>query len=430
MTLLSILIPSIPSRQELRATLVARLEAQIRSMGVPSVAEVIVFEDDKSLSVGAKRNKLLREALGEFVAFVDDDDDVSDDYVSQIFGAVEGSRPAGGVDCIGMRGIITVNGGAPRQVHYSLANKSAFNSEGVYFRSPGHLNPIRRALLAGYAFPEVNVGEDADFSDRLLAARTLKKEAFVDKVLYHYRYSSTGTETQKGVVPGGVMGLDPTVWNVVILSKRPENLRACVRSILENEPIPQSKIAVVDDGAGVECRREFPDLTWLDGKSPFVFARNANHGINSVYGDVILMNDDARLETKFGFSSLSFAARGRKDVGVLAANVVPGGIVHGRHAALPGVRLSKEVVPFVCVYIPRATVARVGHLDERFVGYGWEDNDYCRRIQRSGLAVAYYDACRVLHGDSTNTSTFRSRHDIKTLYATNETLYKEKWAGT
>ena len=73
-------------------------------------------------------------------------------------------------------------------------------------------------------------------------------------------------------------------------------------------------------------------------------------------------------------------------------------------------------------------MARVGHLDERFTGYGFEDNDYCRRVDRAAMLLGTYEACVVRHGSPIE-STFRSRHDFQTLYAMNDAIYKEKWKG-
>jgi hypothetical protein len=53
---------------------------------------------------------------------------------------------------------------------------------------------------------------------------------------------------------------------------------------------------------------------------------------------------------------------------------------------------------FVCVYIKRSTIDRVGLLDERFTGYGSDDVDYCRRTIESGLRLAVTPAVQISHG--------------------------------
>ncbi len=55
--------------------------------------EVLCNVDSGENSSGKKRNELTADASGEYIAFVDDDDDVSDDYVKSICDAVSNSRP-------------------------------------------------------------------------------------------------------------------------------------------------------------------------------------------------------------------------------------------------------------------------------------------------------------------------------------------------
>jgi GT2 family glycosyltransferase len=62
-----------------------------------------------------------------------------------------------------------------------------------------------------------------------------------------------------------------------------------------------------------------------------------------------------------------------------------------------------------------------------FVGYGFEDNDYCLRVRKGGLKLMIYDGCVVEHGTQPGSSTFRTKPDINALMDHNRKLYKEKW---
>ncbi|MBI2486502.1 MAG: hypothetical protein HYW01_06020 [Deltaproteobacteria bacterium] len=77
--LFSILIPTLESRQEQFHKLYEKLNRQIAENSLTEEVEVAYFLDNMKHSVGFKRNKLIEWAKGKFVAFVDDDDDVSDD---------------------------------------------------------------------------------------------------------------------------------------------------------------------------------------------------------------------------------------------------------------------------------------------------------------------------------------------------------------
>jgi GT2 family glycosyltransferase len=423
---LSILIPTLTNRAMMLGQLLQKLEYQIRTLGPHNEVEVLVFEDNKENPVGFKRNRLLSEAKGDFVVFVDDDDELSDDYVFQIYTAIL-DHPK--VDCIGMRAMITVNGKNPKQVIYSLHNRGLYESEGIYYRPPGHLTPLRRSIAQRYRFPDKNFGEDSEWAMAMVADKAFKTEFFIDKVLYHYKFSHVTSETAGTRVPGQLPV--PPTFSVVILSAKPDNLRDCLAWLFEKEPMfPRNRIIVVDDGAQAGWEGAGPGVSWVQGIKPFVFARNANIGIRAAGTDVLLLNDDARLTTKFGFTSMSFAARSRPDVGICSAAI--SGVV-GNPSQQPwlvaaGMRYEPANLAFVAVYIPKSTFDRVGPLDEQFAGYGYEDNDYCVRVKKAGLGLSIYDGCVVEHSVAGN-STFRTKLNIQELMEANRQLFIKKWGG-
>src|SRR4051812_41521468 len=111
-------------------------------------------------------------------------------------------------------------------------------------------------------------------------------------------------------------------FKVVILSARASNLVPCVQSLLANEPeLPPEHVVVVDDGARSEAAPQLAPVRWLDGPRPFVFARNANLGIRAADSDVVLLNDDARLLTPYGFTLLTQQMQGQQTIGVCSAGI-------------------------------------------------------------------------------------------------------------
>ncbi len=217
-------------------------------------------------------------------------------------------------------------------------------------------------------------------------------------------------------------------FSVVILSARAGNLVPCVQSIAACEPtLPPSAIVVVDDGARGQAESALPPVMWVAGERPFVFARNANRGIEAAAGDVILMNDDARLVTPGGFTRLSDEVRRRPTLGVCSAGVRgivgnPRQLAHPR----PEFRVEPHGLAFVCVYLPRPVLQRLGPLDERFIGYGFEDNDYCTRVRAAGLQLGTWDGCVVDHSGELP-STYRTRPDLSVQFERNRQLYRQKW---
>lgn len=175
---LSILIATMPSRVNKFCDLILLLQKQ--------QTDEVEIRADKSMeyNIGTKRNKLLQQAKGEYVVFIDDDDHVSDNYVSLILEACKT-----GVDCIGINGKITTNGDNPHTWRISKQYGSWFENFGVYYRTPNHISPVRRELALQAGFPEISFGEDAEYSRRLLPL--LKNETIITQPIYHYDYHTS-----------------------------------------------------------------------------------------------------------------------------------------------------------------------------------------------------------------------------------------------
>jgi glycosyltransferase involved in cell wall biosynthesis len=124
---LSILTPTVPERAEKLAILTEKLAKQIGDLPV----EHLVFSDNRRRSIGQKRQALLSAALGEYVAFVDDDDDVSDDYVGSILAATK-TQP----DCITFEQIAIYNGQSSRVIFGRGNIDEPFNPGGDTLRGP------------------------------------------------------------------------------------------------------------------------------------------------------------------------------------------------------------------------------------------------------------------------------------------------------
>jgi GT2 family glycosyltransferase len=201
-----------------------------------------------------------------------------------------------------------------------------------------------------------------------------------------------------------------------------------VGAVLACEPeVVPTDIIVVDDGARTSAESALPAVRWLTGITPFIFARNANLGICSAGTDVVLLNDDARLITPRGFSRLSSQVQRHPEVGVCSAGI-SGAVGNPRQIATssPQFRYEPRAIAFVCLYLPWHTYAQIGPFDERFSGYGFEDNDYCARVLAAGLKIGIWDGCVVDHSGELP-STFRTRGDLMPLFERNRQFYRSKW---
>lgn len=181
---LSILTPAIPKRMLQVAELCEALAEQIGQKPV----EHLVFIDNKRRSVGFKRDSLLRIARGDYVVFVDDDDEVLPGYVDEILGAIATSP-----DVVTFNQEAIVNGHRGI-VEFKLGNNNdAFIPGGITKRNAWHVCAWRRSLALLSHFPDSSYGEDWAFAAKLCGIAGLKS-VHIPKVLHRYVHSSQTTE--------------------------------------------------------------------------------------------------------------------------------------------------------------------------------------------------------------------------------------------
>lgn len=161
----SILIPTIPGREDKLARLLSSLEQQADRAGD---VEVLVLRDNRAMSIADKRNALVAIARGEYVSFVDDDDYVAPDYVASIREALVAKH----ADLVLFRAWVRVRAGA-----HGVAGVAVFtagpceernNADGGHVRAANHLM-VWRTSLARRARFEGEWGEDTRWAEEIRA---------------------------------------------------------------------------------------------------------------------------------------------------------------------------------------------------------------------------------------------------------------------
>jgi glycosyltransferase involved in cell wall biosynthesis len=222
------------------------------------------------------------------------------------------------------------------------------------------------------------------------------------------------------------------MFSVVIPTKTISNLSACVAAIRENEPtLKPEHIIVVDDSEGADIAQfcGAGGYSRLQGEKPFVFARNANAGLrfafeNDEIDGAVLLNDDALLKSRNGFTLMANTCKANPEYGIIGATT---NVIGNRNQFPKGVGLRDEprMVCFFCVYIPFETAERVGGLDERYVGYGLDDDDYSFEVRKAGLKIGIHDGCYLDHGSLT--SSFRGDPRTPADFQPNLKRFIDKW---
>jgi hypothetical protein len=219
----------------------------------------------------------------------------------------------------------------------------------------------------------------------------------------------------------GEHATDAPPWTVIIPSRDDAKVIDCVASLIERNPeIAPDQIVVVSDGLSEETRAELQDVIWVEGKSPFVFARAINMGAEAAHpdSDIVILGDDVRFATHDALDMLS-----RFSIG--AAAIVPeiAGVCGQPAQRIGASDTSADWLAFVCAYIPRKVWDAVGPLDERFVGYGYDDVDWCMRAKDHGeLRIAHNVTAMHIRD-----SSYRKKADWQIKYRENHTIFENKW---
>ncbi len=221
---------------------------------------------------------------------------------------------------------------------------------------------------------------------------------------------------------------------VVCVRDAPEDVRACLWSLLHSATRPFHLI-VVDDGSGPETaamlealvRRE-PEIELIRSDGPaHGYTRAANIGLRASTGaHVVLLNSDtilspgwlerivacAESDSRIGVvGPLSNAATHQSlpavsEDGRWAVNELPAWLTVDSMALLVAELSGRERprVPFVngfCYAITRVAIDRVGLFDEELFGSGYcEENDFSIRARDAGFLAALADDAYVFHSKS------------------------------
>lgn len=142
------------------------------------------------MSVGEKRNKLLSICDGNYVTFIDDDDMVTHDYISEIFNHIEK-----GYEVITFLLEKYFNGQKDRTQKFSRAYWKNHRSPDKQFNLmlPNHLCVWKKSVIKE-KFPDISLGEDWRWAE--LMTQHYSNECNIDKVLYIYDFWKDKTETQ------------------------------------------------------------------------------------------------------------------------------------------------------------------------------------------------------------------------------------------
>lgn len=189
MTMMSILIATIPERAAMFSTLTDKVYSQAAycqtvHAGFGAVQVVVDGERkfrDGGPSIGEKRQALMNNSTGKYVAYLDDDEDIAPNYVETLLQLCQQDA-----DVCTFRSFIQLeNFWGLVDMRLNNPNEQ-MTPDHIVMRSPWHVCAVKSEIAKRYRFDASNYGEDWQWFSQLLP--DLKTEAHTDRIIHSYRH--------------------------------------------------------------------------------------------------------------------------------------------------------------------------------------------------------------------------------------------------
>ncbi len=410
--------------------------------------------------ISACTNSALALATGDFVAFLDQDDELASDALAMVAAAAV-ERPD---VAIIYSDEDKIDGDGRHSTPYFKSDFDAALILGQNYLN--HLTVIRRSVVmdVGGLREGFEGSQDHDLILRCLHATGRDHVHHVPHVLYHWRAvpgSTAMSLDEKGyagdaarraiadhLLASGVDGTvepgsggyqrvrpndfaHPPVTIVIPTRNGVDLLRRCIDSIRDRTTYSSYDLIIVDNGsddpetlAYLGRLAEEPDVTFIRDEGPFNYSRLNNEAVREATGEfVVLLNNDTEVVTPEWLDELVFWGRqpGVGSVGckllypdrtIQHAGVVVGiGGVAGH--SFKGARengddhfgylnLAREVTcsTAACLLVRRADFLAVGGLDETNLAVAFNDVDLGLRLRDAGLRNIWTPSAVLIHHES------------------------------
>jgi hypothetical protein len=184
---LSILIPTLVGREASLESLLASLREKFARLSPDLRIEYCLDKDNRQASVGKKRQRLKKGARGKYLAFIDDDDAITDAYIEDVSATIRGNFH-----------VMRLVG---QMAAYKFVHSNEFNlttmmcsptDPPVFQRPPNHLNPMLADIAKFFSFQDATYGEDIDWTIRICRSGFLQTQYESDISRTQYIYNIPG----------------------------------------------------------------------------------------------------------------------------------------------------------------------------------------------------------------------------------------------
>lgn len=410
-------------------------------------------------NISGATNAAVETATGEYLAFMDNDDELADNALYEVAAAILDT----GADCL-----YTDEDFIRTDNHLDFPHfKPDYNPDLLLSHNYiTHLLVVRKALFekVGRLRSEYDGAQDYDLVLRIVEGTD--NIVHVPKPVYHWRMSGTSTSLNPTIKPGGhgnakkalqaaierrgIKGTveetrlphffrvrreieeSPQVSIIIPFRDKPELLKQCVLSILEKSTYENFRVlGISNDSYLSSTYDEMKRLGSLDGRVvfhecniEFNFSRLVNFGVSKAgEGHVILLNNDIEVITPEWIEGLLEHSQ-RPEVAAVGAKLYyPNNTI--QHAGLaiglggyaghlhkhmradsPGYFNRLHVIQDVSaltgamMMVEKRKYLDVGSFDETNFGVAYNDVDFCLRAREKGYLNVFTPFVEAYHHES------------------------------
>ncbi len=421
-------------------------------------ARIKLITRSENGNISAATNSAIAEATGEWLVFMDHDDELVEHALLHV--------------------VLEINAHRDAAIIYSDEDKIDELGRPFmpYFKSDFdpllllgqnyicHLTTVRRQLVAevGGLRSAFDGAQDWDLMLRITERIDRSQVRHIPHVLYHWRSHAESTSKTSAAKPWALeagrravtdamarRGIDaevhevegtgfaevrfalpeqPPKVSILIPTRDGKYLRTSVTSVLERTTYPNFEVVVIDNGSVKDETMAFfaelsGKITVLRDDSPFSYSALHNRAVPKVDGEVLLLlNDDTEILDGRWLAEM-VALLCQEGVGAVGAKLLYGdsriqhaGVLLGpnglaAHVGRLHAREDKgyfgrtalasefQAVTAACMAVRREVWEELGGLDEHFQ-VAWNDVDFCLRVRRAGHQVAYTPRAELVHYES------------------------------
>ena len=419
---------------------------------------------EKNLGIAGNSNEALKLATGEFIGFLDHDDELAPFALYEVVK------------------LLNIN----PEIDFIYSDEDKIDREcnrtKPFFKpdySPdmflsynyiAHFTVIRKSLINKVKGFRLGYDGSQDYDLFLRVLECTNKIAHIPKIFYHWRMTETSAaastsakpyayeaakralkdamERRKIEIEGVYDGLrigtyrvkykikgSPEIAIIIPTKDKVEVLKECIESILTKTEYKHFKIFIIDNNSQeektfdyYETLKSFSLIKILEYNKPFNFSAIINFAVSKIDNEYILfLNNDTKVITSEWLSAMVEHIQ-RKEVGAVGAKLLypdntiqHAGVILGlgvgpyrvaghSHKYIsnsangyfyrPHVIQNLSAVTGACMLTKKSLFVEVGGFDEKNLPIAFNDVDYCLKLRKKGYLIVYTPYAVLYHYES------------------------------